>query len=328
MDIQQTLLTIALFTAFLLYGFDGYRRGFLFLILELVGTLFAFGLAFSFAAPVGQLLVPLFHLPTTLTRAVGFLALWVIIEIIWSSVISLGYHLLPETIRQSFINRVLGIIPSLAKGALVIALVLTLLVVFPSTSQLRPLILNNQLAEPLVRTTQNAQQKLFERYDKELTETLTFLTTTPIVKKIEEPGELIQLPFKTTDVKADPTSEARMLELVNQERVKQGLKPLTASEPLRAVARAHAIDMLARGYFSHISPEGTDPFERMTAAGVNYLAAGENLAFAPTVDLAHVGLMNSPKHRDNILSTDFGQVGIGVINAGQYGRMFVQNFQE
>ncbi|KKR88441.1 MAG: SCP-like protein extracellular [Candidatus Gottesmanbacteria bacterium GW2011_GWA2_41_12] len=66
----------------------------------------------------------------------------------------------------------------------------------------------------------------------------------------------------------------------------------------------------------------------MKNAGIFYTEAGENLAFAPNVNIAHAGLMNSPGHRANILSPDFGKVGIGVIDGGIYGEMFVQKFTD
>ncbi len=86
--------------------------------------------------------------------------------------------------------------------------------------------------------------------------------------------------------------------------------------------------MLARGYFSHYTPEGLSPFDRMAKANIAFIAAGENLAFAPNVTLAMQGLMQSPGHRANILSKDFGRVGIGVLDAGIYGEMFVQEFKD
>ena len=64
----------------------------------------------------------------------------------------------------------------------------------------------------------------------------------------------------------------------------------------------------------------------MDKAGIHFQAAGENLALAPNINLAHQGLMNSPGHRANILSPDFKKVGIGVIDGGIYGEMFVQEF--
>jgi uncharacterized protein YkwD len=77
-----------------------------------------------------------------------------------------------------------------------------------------------------------------------------------------------------------------------------------------------------------VNPDGKDPFARMEDAGIKFLVAGENLALAPNVDLAHEGLMNSPGHRANILTAEFGKVGIGCIDGGQYGKMFSQEFTD
>ena len=84
--------------------------------------------------------------------------------------------------------------------------------------------------------------------------------------------------------------------------------------------------MFEKGFFSHYNLQGESPFDRMDKAGISYVAAGENLALTPTVAIAHQGLMDSPGHRANILSPDFGRIGIGVIDGGIYGKMFVQEF--
>src|SRR5687767_14689104 len=64
-----------------------------------------------------------------------------------------------------------------------------------------------------------------------------------------------------------------------------------------------------RGYFAHVTPENRSPFDRIREADVRFLAAGENLALAPSVQLAHNGLLKSPEHRANILRSSFGRVG-------------------
>jgi uncharacterized protein YkwD len=119
-----------------------------------------------------------------------------------------------------------------------------------------------------------------------------------------------------------------MLIDVNKERKTQGLQPLVMDEKLQVLARNYAKDMFKRGYFSHNNPEGYSPFDRMAVAGIDYQAAGENLALAPNESLAMQGLMNSPGHKANILSPKFGRVGIGVIDGGIYGEMFVQEFTD
>jgi uncharacterized protein YkwD len=66
----------------------------------------------------------------------------------------------------------------------------------------------------------------------------------------------------------------------------------------------------------------------MDKAGVKYTVAGENLALAPDVNIAHNGLMNSPGHKANILTPEFRKVDMGVINGGKYGEMFSQEFTD
>ena len=144
---------------------------------------------------------------------------------------------------------------------------------------------------------------------------------------VEVVDERVELGFKVESVRARPDLEAQMLELVNAERAAAGLGPVAPDPELTEVARAHSADMFARGYFAHVSPDGLDPFDRMKRAGVTFRTAGENLALAPTVRIAHTGLMNSPGHRANILRPPFGRVGIGIMDGGRRGLMVTQNFR-
>ena len=85
--------------------------------------------------------------------------------------------------------------------------------------------------------------------------------------------------------------------------------------------------MFRRGFFSHYTPEGHSLYDRLHAADVRYLLAGENLELAPTLTIAHNGLIKSPGHRANILQAGFGRVGIGVMDGGRRGLMVTQNFR-
>jgi len=127
---------------------------------------------------------------------------------------------------------------------------------------------------------------------------------------------------------ARPDLESQMLRLVNEERRKRGLSLLKADDEMRRVGRLHAVDMLKRNYFSHYTPEGADPFDRMRRARVKYHYAGENLAAAPTLARAHTGLMHSKAHREAILSKNFKRVGIAVIDGGSKGLMIAQEFRD
>jgi len=63
-------------------------------------------------------------------------------------------------------------------------------------------------------------------------------------------------------------------------------------------------------------------------AGITFNVVGENLALSPTLLIAHTGLMNSEGHRKNILDPAFHHLGIGVIDNGIYGKIFVQIFTD
>ncbi|MFC7370110.1 CAP domain-containing protein [Fictibacillus iocasae] len=121
--------------------------------------------------------------------------------------------------------------------------------------------------------------------------------------------------------------EQQMLDLVNQEREKAGLPALKADMELTKVARVKAQDMIDNNYFDHNSPTYGSPFDMMKKFGIEYQTAGENLAGNSSVEGAHEGLMNSQGHRENILKSDYTNVGIAVVEGGQYGKMFVQMFK-
>ncbi|MEW6425350.1 MAG: CAP domain-containing protein [Bacillota bacterium] len=127
-------------------------------------------------------------------------------------------------------------------------------------------------------------------------------------------------------VKELTADEQRMVELVNQERARYGLPALKVNPELVKVARLKAQDMVANNYFGHTSPTYGSPFAMMKQFGITYRTAGENLAGAPAVEIAHRNLMNSPGHRANILNSSFTQVGIGVVEGSPYGKIFVQMF--
>ncbi|MGZ5279559.1 MAG: CAP domain-containing protein [Pseudobdellovibrionaceae bacterium] len=110
--------------------------------------------------------------------------------------------------------------------------------------------------------------------------------------------------------------------LVNQQRSLIGAKSLVLDAALSKVAQDFAIDMVQRGYFSHNTPEGLGPSDRMKAGGIIYRTWGENIAYYyKTPAAAMDGWMNSSGHKANILNGNFGKVGIGY-----YQNYWVQDF--
>ncbi|SES96768.1 uncharacterized protein, YkwD family [Natronincola peptidivorans] len=141
----------------------------------------------------------------------------------------------------------------------------------------------------------------------------------------QQPETIAETP-RTTGVEGLTAVEEQMINLVNEERQRNNLPTLEVDLELTRVARIKSQDMADHNYFSHYSPTYGSPFEMLDNFGINYLHAGENLAGNPSVEDAHVALMNSSGHRKNILSPDFTHIGIGVKPSNRYGQLFTQMF--
>ncbi|MUG43814.1 CAP domain-containing protein [Paenibacillus woosongensis] len=108
---------------------------------------------------------------------------------------------------------------------------------------------------------------------------------------------------------------AQVVDLVNQERAKAGLKPLTTQADLTKVAAAKAADMRQNGYFDHQSPTYGSPFDMMKQFGVSYSYAGENIAKGQRTPAEVMNAwMNSEGHRQNIMNPNFTAIGVAYDN--------------
>jgi len=201
------------------------------------------------------------------------------------------------------------------------AVLSALLLAIPLSESLSARTRDSALVNRLAVYAEQLEGQLRPVFGDAIARSLNLLTIQP------DSDERVTLPFKVATTKPRPDLEKRMLDLVNRERQAVGLPTLASDPELTEVARRHSADMFARGYFAHDTPEGISPFDRMRDSGVRFLTAGENLALAPTIEVAHTGLMNSPGHRANILRREFGRVGIGVMDGGMRGLMVSQEFR-
>lgn len=119
-------------------------------------------------------------------------------------------------------------------------------------------------------------------------------------------------PFKTHDAQ-EASLAAEVLTLVNQERANAGLAPLAADSQAERAAKVHCEDMEGRGFFSHTTPEGWSPSDRLTMTGASgFNGWGENIALGQTTAQSVMNSwMNSAGHRANILG-NFTHIGVGV----------------
>lgn len=322
-------IDIIILIVLIVYCFEGYALGFYAAVLDLISFIVSFAFGLSFYGLIGQVLVKVFSIPGGFANAIGFFVVAFFTEIIFSFILKrliltasflAEFESKPENIKK--LNNFLGIIPAIFSGLLLLAFILTMIIILPVSTFLKHSVTNSKAGSVLVTNTQGFAKDLNSVFGGAVNETLAFLTVEP------KSNEVVNLNFKTNSFSVDAVSEEKMFTMVNQERTSRGVPSLEMRSVLTDVAMSHCEDMLKRGYFSHYTLEGLSPFDRMAKANIEFTFAGENLALAPNTELAMKGLMQSPGHRENILSTNFHRIGIGVIDGGVYGEMFCQEFTD
>jgi uncharacterized protein YkwD len=146
-------------------------------------------------------------------------------------------------------------------------------------------------------------------------------TAPPAGKPAKAPAAPDSAPSKAPAASAVPASgaTARVVQLVNSERGKNGCAPLTVNAKLTQAAQAHSADMAAHRTMSHTGSDGSSPGGRITAAGYAWDSYGENVAYGySTPESVMTAWMNSPGHRANILNCGFKEIGVGYAQPGNY----------
>ncbi len=301
--------------------FAGWRKGFIMGSINLLVWIGSLVAGFIFYPYLGQLFQAYFPGLGVWNTPLSFIIMIIFARILLALFFNTFLRRTPEKAHTHGANRVMGIIPGAINGLIYATIVAALLLSMPLRNGLSDNTRDSALANTLGMNIGWLDEKLSPIFSEAIQKTLSGAAIQP------ESDETVDLNFRVQNAKARPDLEAQMLTLVNMERTKHGLKPVVADNELRVVARAHSNDMFSRGYFSHYTPEGRDPFDRMKSAGVKYLAAGENLALGQTLKICHEGLMNSPGHRANILNPSYGRLGIGILDGGTYGLMISQEFR-
>jgi uncharacterized protein YkwD len=159
-------------------------------------------------------------------------------------------------------------------------------------------------------------------------------------------GSILAAPCQSTQITPTPENVQTVREatlcLINQERARNGKLPLTVNQQLEQSAQTHSNQMVSESYFSHVSPTGETPLQRMQAADyipsqqVGY-TIGENIAWG-TLSLATpqaivAAWIASPEHLANILESKYQETGIGIdpgvpasLSEGQPGATYTQDF--
>lgn len=310
---------LAIVLAITFFAYEAIGHKLIVELLDLLSFLLALLLSFRYYNLPGHFFESQFEMPHGLSLVVGFMITWFLAETIFFTLarLALGRYVFKYKIPY---EKYLAVIPAVFRSLIFISLVLVLIATFPIQPKIKKAVLDSRLAPVFLKQAYQLEEPVKQVFGGVTQDTLTFLTIEP------KTNESINLGFKTDNFKVDEATELAMINLVNKERTSRNLQALTFDSKLRDAARDHSEDMFKRGYFSHYTPEGQDVTYRAQKYGIDYMVIGENLAYAPSLEVAHQGLMNSPGHRANILSSDYHKIGIGALDGGVYGFMFTQVF--
>jgi uncharacterized protein YkwD len=139
---------------------------------------------------------------------------------------------------------------------------------------------------------------------------------------------LVNAPMAATAAPDMNATLLRVLELTNQERQKVGAAPLAISTELNSAAQTYSQVLATTQCFAHDCGDVPEMADRMGRAGYqNWTALGENIAAGyPTPEAVVAGWMASEGHRNNLLSPNYAEIGIGLALGGGYGTFWTQDF--
>lgn len=304
----------------LFFVYESIGRNLIGEILDSASFIIAFAASLRFYNNFALFFTSNFQIPDSLAKIFGFLSVWFLVEIVFFGIIHFILFRIIKTLYLPKSFNFFSFIPALLRGLVFVSIILVLLGTFPIQPKIKKDIHDSTLGSAILNQTYRMEGPLKGVFGGITEDTFTFLTIKP------KSNETVNLGFKTSEFNPNPVFENQLINLVNRERELRNLQRLETNNTLTKIARGHSGDMFERGYFAHNTPEGKNVSDRAIEGGYIFLVIGENLAYAPGVELAHKGLMDSEGHRKNILSPDFNKIGIGIMDGGIYGLMVTQVF--
>ncbi|MBI4092192.1 MAG: CvpA family protein, partial [Candidatus Levybacteria bacterium] len=249
-SIPFNIFDYIIFVTLLLYIFEDIAFGLIPAAAGLAATLLSFFAGLVLYPHLSSLIVEKFSLTKGISDATSFLITTLVSFVLISGALSIARR---RYISVKF-SRKIDIAGGAVAGSLsfffIASFAVALLLSFPISPIIKDSIRNSVTGRFLFIRTAGMEREVRKVFGGAIEETINFLTIRP------QSQESIRLNFRIASFKIDPKSEEIMLGLVNSERSKKGLSPLSQDVSLKEVARSHAKDMLERGYFSHYTLEG------------------------------------------------------------------------
>ena len=324
-----SLVDAALIGGAAVLAIHGARRSFVPYLTELI----AFGLGLAAALASFDVMGKFIHARLGVSPGVAGFGSFLLVLVLVHAVVQAPAHRVASWFGAGLRNAspsfqaFTGAVPALGVAAMLATMLLSVMVVVPIAG-LKSAVGDSLLGSQIVNSAGFVRLPVQRLLVSDDTGSKRILESDPVSNPGEDAFYKLQFPATVT-TQPDPVAEDRMLQKMNQERAKVGLSPLRVDTLLQQAARAHSADMYQRRYFSHKTPDGKTPYDRLHDLRFHYVTAGENIAFAPDVDQAWDSLMKSPDHRANILNPDFRCVGIGAVKGlNGYEEMFTQDFAD
>ena len=139
-------------------------------------------------------------------------------------------------------------------------------------------------------------------------------TPRPTATRTSTPTSTPRPTATATPTEQPPSYAQQLVALINAERDQRGLTLLTVDARLQRAAEKHSLDMATNAFFDHVGSDGSQPSTRVEREGYSWRAWAENIAAGDSSpEEAMDGWMNSPPHRDSMLSTSYQHIGIGYV---------------
>lgn len=154
-------------------------------------------------------------------------------------------------------------------------------------------------------------------YKPHLLKKIAIISYSIILVSVNSLGGLLGLGY----AQASSITPENIINLTNRERLGWGMNTLQSNPQLSAAALAKANDMFEKQYWDHFGPNGESPWQFIRAAGYDYVYAGENLAKGfRTAEGIHEAWMASPTHKENIISGNYKDIGVAVVEGELLGK--------
>ena len=280
--------------------------------------------AFRLSTPVGDVVEALAGVSPEVGRLLGGVVIFLAISIgagIASSILHKGLRFVPGL---PTLNRAAGAGFAILATLVLATLALSLLSVGSPPDAVTEQIEGSGFAEFLTDPNGLPQKAMGVVSGDRVLERLLALRRLTGSQRLVADGEVVALdPAEETDIELDVAAEAELLDMINRKRASVGQDPLVASEPLQAIAVAHAKDVYTSGVFGGVSQDGSTLDERLAAADIPVVSADQIMALAVTAEAAQEALFSDDSGVATLQSPGFRRVGIAVVD-GPLGVIVVE----